>query len=140
MAIKKLNPYLMFDGDAGKAIKLYESALGAKAENLMRYGDMQGNKVAPEHKDRVMHAALSIGEGVVMISDCQPGTPVKVGSNVDVALHFDDVAEMTRRFEALAAGGEITMPLQDMFWGARFGALTDAYGVGWMFNCEIKKG
>ena len=86
-----------------------------------------------------MHAHLRIGEGEIMMSDSQPGMPVTTESNVQVALHFDDVADMSRKFEALAADGKVTMPLQDTFWGARFGMLTDAFGVRWMFNCELKK-
>ena len=39
----------------------------------------------------------------------------------------------------MGAGGTVTMPLQDMFWGARFGMLKDTFGVQWMFNCELKK-
>jgi PhnB protein len=56
-----------------------------------------------------------------------------------VTLDFDDAADMARKFDALAAGGKITLPLQDTFWGAKFGMLTDAHGVSWMFNCETKK-
>jgi PhnB protein len=59
---------------------------------------------------------------------------------VHVCLDFDDPAEMGKRFDALASGGEITMPLQDTFWGARFGMLTDSYGIRWMFNCTLRKG
>jgi len=47
---------------------------------------------------------------------------------------------MALRFDALSAGGKITMPLQDTFWGAKFGMLVDAYGVSWMFNCQTQKG
>ncbi len=139
MSIKNLNPYLCFNGTADKAIKLYESALGAKAESVSRFGDVPGMDFAPEHKSRVMHALLRIGEGVVMISDSQPNTPVATEGNVQVSLQFDEVADMAKKFDALAAGGKVTMPLQDTFWGAKFGMLTDAYGVRWMFNCEIKK-
>ncbi len=139
MAIKKLNPYLNFNGTAEKAIKLYESALGAKTDRIMRFGDIPDFKVEPEHKNRVMHAALFIGEGVVMVSDCQPDQPFASGDNVHVSLDCDDVADVTKKFEALAVGGKVLMPLQDMFWGAKFGMLKDAYGISWMFNCEHKK-
>jgi len=139
MSIKTLNPYLNFNGTAEKAIKLYESALGATTEGLMHWGDVPGMTVAAEHRNRVMHALLHLGEGVMMISDAQPSAPVPTDSNVRVCLNFDDVADMTNKFEALAAGGKVTMPLQDTFWGAQFGMLTDAFGVHWMFNCEIKK-
>src|SRR6187551_2905258 len=72
MSIRKLNPYLNFNGTAAKAIKLYESALGAKVENVMPWTDMPGQPPSPESKDRLMHAVLRIGEGVVMLSDSPP--------------------------------------------------------------------
>ena len=140
MAIKTINPYLNFNGTAAAAIKLYESALGAKADNIMRFGDIPGGGGAPEHKDRVMHAVLRLGTGVVMISDGRPDMRIPPGGSVHVSLDFDDVEDMARRFDALSVGGTVTMPLADTFWGARFGMLTDAHGIQWMFNCEKKKG
>ena len=139
MAIRGLCPYLNFNGTAEKAIRLYEQALGARVESLMRFGDVAGMKVAPEHRDRVIHAVLHVGGGVVMLSDVPPGMAAAEQSNVHVALQLDEVADLARKFDALAAGGRVTMPLQDTFWGARFGMLTDAYGINWMFNCEPKK-
>jgi PhnB protein len=139
MAIKKLNPYLNFSGTAAKAIKLYETTLGAKAENVMGWADMPGQPPSPETKDRVMHAVLRIGDGVVMVSDTPPGVPATPGTNMHVTLDFDDATDMARKFDALSAGGKITMPLQDTFWGAKFGMLTDAHGIQWMFNCETRK-
>jgi PhnB protein len=47
---------------------------------------------------------------------------------------------MAGKFDALAAGGKVSMPLQDTFWGARFGMLTDAFGIHWMFNAQLKQG
>jgi len=140
MAIKKLNPYLNFNGTAAQAIKLYEKALDAKAENVMPWQGEPGKPLAPELKDRIMHAVLHIGAGVVMVSDSHPDQPVTAGSNAHITLDFDDAADMARRFDALSAGGKITMPLQDTFWGAKFGMLVDAHGVSWMFNCEQRKG
>jgi PhnB protein len=139
MAIKKLNPYLNFDGTAEKAIALYESVLGAKTDRIMRWGDVAETKVEPQHKNRVMHASLFIGEGVIMVSDCQPGQPFTTGDSVHVSVDFDDATDMTRKFDALVAGGKVLMPVQDMFWGAKFGMLKDAYGISWMFNCDHKK-
>lgn len=139
MSIQKINPYIHFNGNAAQAIQLYESALGAKVGSLMRHGDMPGAKVTPENKDLVMHAALQIGGGEIMLSDVMSGTPVAPGTNMQIALHFSEEAETVKAFDALAAGGRVTMPLQDTFWGAKFGMLTDGYGVQWMFNCELKK-
>jgi PhnB protein len=139
MAIRQLNPYLNFNGTAAKAIKLYESALGAKVESTMPWTEAPGTAPAPENKDRVMHATLRIGGAAMMLSDTMPGMDVPAGGNAHICLDFDDAAEMTSRFEAMSKGGKVTMPLQDTFWGAKFGMLTDAYGIQWMFNCENKK-
>lgn len=139
MSIKQLNPYLNFDGTASKAIALYERALGAKVEGIQRFSEMPGAKASPEGSDRVMHALLRVGPATLMISDTQPGMPLTVGDNVYVCLDFDDAAEMAQKFDALAAGGQVSMPLQDTFWGAKFGMLADAYGVRWMFNCTLQK-
>ena len=136
MAITQLNPYLNFDGTAAKAVELYERALGAKIERIQRFGDMPGSNPVPGSEDRVLHASLKIGAGVVMLSDTMPGMPFTPEGNAHVCLDFDDATDMTQRFAALGAGGKITMPLQDTFWGAKFGMLTDAFGVRWMFSCE----
>lgn len=139
MAITQLNPYLSFDGTAEKAIQLYERALGAKVESgIMRYGEAPGVEVGPADRNRVMHAALRVGGGVIMVSDSMPGQPVAREGNVEVCLQLDDPKDAARMFDALAAGGKVTMALHDAFWGATFGSLTDAYGVRWLFNCPKK--
>src|SRR5689334_22449916 len=128
MSIKQVNPYLNFNGNAHAAIKLYQAALGAKLE-----GD-----VMPFDKDpgRVMHARLTIGEGLVMLSDGPPGKSVPTETNVWVSLDYTDVDEMKRAFEHLSDGGKVEMALQDTFWGATFGMLADKFGIHWMFNCN----
>jgi PhnB protein len=136
MSSTKLYPYLNVNGTAAEAIQLYERALGAKTEALQRFGDIPGMPVPDEHKHRVMHARLRIGDGVLMISDTPPGSAVATEGNVHVCLELDDLADATAKFDALAAGGKVTMPLQDTFWGATFGMLTDTHGVRWMFNCS----
>lgn len=140
MAITGLNPYLNFDGTAEKAIALYERALGARTEMIMRFGDAQGMDVPAEHRNRVMHATLDIAGSKIMVSDGQAGHPIESSTAVHVAIHFSgDLDDVGRKFDALAEGGQVTMPLTDTFWGARFGTITDAYGIRWMFNADLKK-
>jgi PhnB protein len=135
-----LNPYLNFEGTAAKAIAHYERALGAKAEMIMRFGDVQGMDVPPEHKDLVMHATLVIEGHKIMVSDGHPGGKVVVGDSVHVALHYSgDLDDMARKFDALAEGGEVAQPLVDTFWGAKFGIVVDPFGIRWMFNGELPK-
>jgi PhnB protein len=66
------------------------------------------------------------------------GHPLVMGNNVHISLSPDSRADTERLFKALAEEGKVTMPLQDMFWGAYYGALTDRFGVHWMLNCTAK--
>jgi PhnB protein len=75
----------------------------------------------------------------LMVSDSMPGQPVTGGTNMSLSLNFDSVADIERVFGALSEGANITMPLQDTFWGARFGMLTDRFGINWMFNHDYQK-
>ena len=139
MNIEHVSPYIHLNGTVEKAIQLYERALGAKVESVMRYGDAPGVcDDKPENKDLVLHSALRIGGSRMMLNDEPPDRPAAVEGNVEVALQFAEVEDLEKAFAALAEGGKVTVPPQDMFWGARFGALTDAYGVRWMFNCPLK--
>src|SRR5436309_3249878 len=137
--ITNVNAYLNFAGTAEKAIKLYETALGAKAEGVIRFGDVPEAKAPPEHKNRIMHALLHIGNGAVMISDAPPSMKIPAESNVQVALAFDDAAELTKCFDALARDGKVALPLHETDWAEKFGMLTDAFGIKWMLNCAKKK-
>jgi PhnB protein len=140
MAATELTPYLFFDGTAGEAIKRYEEVLGAKAE-VMRFKDAPPGAFPyrPEEADRVMHALLTIGPVKFMLSDTSAAMPERAGTNVQLHLGFDDLKELERTFEALSRGGKVNMPLGDAFWGARFGALTDAFGIAWMMSCPLPK-
>ena len=135
MTITRLNPYVNFNGDCSKAIALYERALGAKVENLMKYSDVPGNTPGAENKDRVIHCQLQIDALTIMVSDVPAERPVPVGGHAHVAIEIDDAAAGAKAFQLLAAGGRITVPLGPAFWGGQFGMLTDAFGVQWMVNC-----
>jgi PhnB protein len=138
--VTRLNPYLNFDGKAGEAIAFYQKALDATVNGpIMRYGDTQGMDVPPDQKDRVLHSELQIGGGVIMISDTHPGGAQPPTAALSIALHLNDVDEATRKFDALAVGGQVRQPLVDTFWGAKFGIVADPFGVQWMFNCELPK-
>lgn len=131
MTVQRLHPYLHFLGEAQAAIHLYEHALGARVAHLTRYGDAP-MPVPDDHKDRIMHAELHIDGHALMLSDGPPGYTAPLGSAFQVVLEFSDDAAMARAFDALLAGGDVVMPLQDMFWGGRIGMLVDRFRVRWM--------
>jgi len=76
----------------------------------------------------------------LMGTDAPPsmGFHLQFGDNVHINLEPDTRAETKRLFDALASGGKVTMELQEMFWGAYYGACTDKFGVNWMVNCTAK--
>lgn len=74
-----------------------------------------------------------------MVSDCPPGVSVSSADQVSLSLNFTDLETIEKTFKALAEGGHITMPIQDTFWGARFGMTKDKFGVHWMFNHDYNK-
>lgn len=134
MAVKTINAYLFFNGSAADAIAFYEKAIDGKVERLMRYSDAPGGQVPPGAGDSVMHAQLDAGGGTLLISDAVMGAPVKPADNFCVCLQYDGKGDVDRHFAALSEGGAVVEPLQDTFWGARFGMLVDKFGIHWMFN------
>lgn len=133
--LMQLVPYLMFNGDAEEAMNFYVSALGGQILMMQRYGE------APMHTDEasknlVMHATMQAGEIQLMFSDSAGDRETRFGDNVHLSLNFSSAEEIANAFERLSDGGRVTMPLEDTFWGARFGMLTDKFGVCWMFNWD----
>lgn len=131
-------PFLTFNGNCREAMKFYESCFGGELF-LMAVSEAPGNFPAAA-KDLIMHATLRKSSAVfIAAADSWAGAPYHPGNNFSVIVESDDLEENQRFFDALANGGKVTMALQDMFWGARFGMLTDRFGVQWMFNCALSK-
>ena len=130
----ELAPYIMFDSNCEEALNFYAKAMDGKIVDIMRFGDMPGeNPMSDADKKKVMHSNFEAGKIKFMASDNPMGTSGQ-GGLVHLSLHFEDGDRQEKVFNALAEGGKVTMPLQDTFWGARFGMLQDKYGVNWMFN------
>jgi PhnB protein len=97
--------------------------------------------LAESDKNLIMHIELPIVGGHVLMGTDAPetmGFNVNFGNNVHLSIEPDTRAEAKQLFDALSEGGQITMQLQDMFWGAYYGSCTDKYGVQWMINCTAK--
>jgi PhnB protein len=138
MTIKAATPYFLLNGNTEQAIALYQHALGAKLETLQRFGDVDQSCPAAM-KSRVMHAALRVGDALLLMSDGpNEGGPAHSG-NVSVALQFDDPDQARRAFDALATKGKVVQPLIDAPWGALFGVVGDEFGIHWMFNSAQAK-
>ena len=131
----QIQPYLFFDGRCDEAIDFYRRAIGAEVQMLMRFKDApaeaQCDQMGSNTAEKVMHAALKIGETQVLASDgrCQ-GKPSFQGFGL--ALNAANEAEADRVFNALADGGQVQMPLGKTFFSPRFGMVADKFGIMWM--------
>jgi PhnB protein len=134
--MKGTNTYLIFDGDCREAMTFYQKCLEADL-HMMPFSEGPGN-IPADAKDRIMHARLTKGSAVLMASDNMHG-PLRQGNNFSIAIDCDSRQEIEKLFAAFGEKGTVTMPLQDQFWGAHFGMLTDQFGINWMFNFELPK-
>jgi uncharacterized glyoxalase superfamily protein PhnB len=112
--------YLLVDG-ATRAAAFYTKAFGAEEVARQPVDD----------KGRTMHIHLYVNGGSLMLCDPYPehGHPAQVPQGFTLHLQVDDIDAWWKR--AVAAGAEVVLPLQVMFWGDRYGQLKDPFGVLW---------
>jgi PhnB protein len=141
----QVQPYLSFEGHCEEAIEFYRKALGAKVEMMMRFKDapkgaMPGD-CTPAMEEKVMHAALKIGETTVMASDgrMQPGAKPSF-QGFALSLDAKDEAHAKRLFGALSEGGQVQQPLAKTFFSQAFGMLADRFGVSWIVIVPQQRG
>lgn len=143
----RVNTYLNFARNTGEAFNFYKSVFGGEfgGNGIARFSDIPPQEgmppLADEDRNLIMHVELeTIGGHVLMGTDAPEslGFTINYGNNVHISLEPDTREETKKLFEALSAGGKVTMELQDAFWGAYYGSCTDKYGVQWMFNCTLK--
>ena len=122
-----VTPYLVVS-DSASALDFYEKAFGAKEKARM-----------PGPDGRIMHAEFQIGDSMIMMAD--EGGPNKSpqsfgGTPVSIFLYVEDVDAVFN--QAVEAGAKADMPPQDMFWGDRFGKLTDPFGHYWALATHVE--
>ena len=138
-----LNPYLNFNGNTEEAFNFYKSVFGGEFITLQRFRDTpEADKIPANEQDKIMHVALPIGQGnILMATDAleSMGQKLVAGNNITLSINADSEAEADKLFNALAVGGQVSMPLEKAFWGAYFGMLTDQFGIQWMVNYDYKQ-
>jgi PhnB protein len=124
-----VTPYLAVES-AQEAIDFYGRAFGAKERSRM-----------PGPEDTIAHAELEIGDSLVMLSDPFPQATTRPpkelgGTSVNIFLYVDNVDDFVQK--AVDAGATVTMPIEDQFWGDRFGAVTDPFGHTWSVATHVE--
>lgn len=128
-AFRNVTPFLVLS-DAAKAIEWYKDAFGAKELARM-----------PAPGGKIMHAEILIGDSRVMLSDVFPGGEHQPPDKLEATpsgLHIYH-KDMDEIFEhAVEHGATVTMPIDDQFWGDRYGKLRDPFGHSWSFGFKSK--
>ncbi len=112
----------------------YKNILDGEIAVLQRYSDGPPDMPVPEGMaDKIMHGRVSYSGGHVYFSDAH-GTVGPMAHSL--TLEFDDIDKLNAAYAAMADGGKVHFELQDMFWGARYGKLTDKFGINWDLNYQ----
>jgi PhnB protein len=126
----EITPYVFYDGRCDEAIEFYRTAVGAEITSRSLYKDSP-EPMPGVNPEKVMHASLSIGGAMLMVSDGHcGGSPKFEGFAISLSPHSEDEAE--RLFNGLLDGGKVLMPLTKTFFSLKFGMLSDRFGVMWM--------
>ncbi len=125
-----VTPHLVCKG-AAEAIEFYKKAFGATETGRL-----------PGQDGKLMHAAIKIGDSTVMLMDEMPewgalGPTSLKGSPVTIHLYVEDVDAFAKR--AVDAGAKITMPIDDAFWGDRYGQMVDPFGHHWSVATHMRE-
>ena len=141
----RTSTYLNFARETEAAFTFYRSVFGTEFVGITRHADVPVPEGQPGPSDAdkqlIINVQLPIlGGHVLMGTDATEamGFTLNQGNNVAICLEPDSRAEADALFAALSAGGNVEMPLQEMFWGDYFGSFTDRFGVRWMINCASR--
>ncbi len=134
------NAYIVFHGNAEEALEHYRGALGGEIQ-IMRYSESpEAETVGAAWGSKVMHGTLRSAGGQLMVSDAtdERWKDITPGNNFSLCISTEAESEADSAFGRLSDGGNVTMPMEKTFWGAKFGMLTDRFGINWMVNCQLE--
>jgi len=133
----RLNPYLMFAGDARQALEFYKEVFGGTLA-LSTYGE--AGQPDTSMTDKIMHGMLKTPSDYTLMAGDTPAGEHKPGNAYSVSLSGDDDAELRSYWEKLSDGATVAVPLDKQMWGDIFGMCTDRFGITWMVNIAQPQG
>lgn len=129
-----INAYLTFSGKCREAMTFYRECLGGEL-NIQTIGESpMAGQMPVQMREHILHATLTRGDMVLMGSDMVSEEGLKKGNAVSMALSLTSEEEIRKCYQKLSEGGKANHPLENTFWGALFGDLTDKYGHHWILN------
>jgi PhnB protein len=124
-------PYLFFGGNCRDAFTSYQEIFGGELM-LMAMKDVPGEEPPADQADLIIHAALTIGDDLLMASDDPTADSFGPVQGMMVSYDAADTADAKRVFDALADGGIVTQALEPTFFSEAFGMCVDRFGTPWM--------
>jgi PhnB protein len=138
-----VNVYLTFDGNCEEAFLFYQSVFGGEFPYIGKFKDMpQSEDCKPMNEaegNKIMHVTLPISKETCLMGSDTGGewaSNYKEGNNFSISINAESKEEADKLFNALSTGGQVTMPMNNTFWGAYFGMFTDKFGINWMVNFD----
>ena len=132
----QINGYLTFSGNCREAMTFYKECLGGELV-LQTIGESpMAEQIPKEMKKCILHSTLKTEGFVIMGSDMTPETGLIKGNAVSLMLNCSSEEDIRTCFNKLAVAGTVKHPLENTFWGALFGDLTDKFGNNWILNFE----
>jgi PhnB protein len=129
----QLDTYINYRGTCEEAFRYYEQHLGGRIIGIVRHGQQPNPNIPSDWKDKVLHARVEIGNGVIMGADIPNSEPMR---SAYVTLTADSEADAERIYSVLTAGGEIFMKMEKTPFANRFAMLRDRFGTSWMLLHE----
>ncbi len=130
----QINSYLTFNGNCKEAMTFYKDCLGGEL-NFQTIGESPlSDKMPTQMKDCILHATLTKNSLILMASDMVSESGLVKGNAVSLSLNCSSEEEIKNYYTKLSNGGKQNHPIEDSFWGALFGGLTDKFGNHWILN------
>lgn len=132
--MSKINSYLTFNGNCREAMNFYKDCLGGEL-SIQTIGESPISDKMPEQmKQSILHSTLIKDQLILMGSDMVGDSGLIKGNAVSLMLDCDSEEEIQRIYSKLSEGGSAEHPLENSFFGAVFGDLTDKYGNHWLLH------
>jgi PhnB protein len=139
-----INPWINFNGNAEEAFTFYKSVFGGEFTKIIRFKDLASTEfpVAEKEENKIMHIALPIDKGNVLIANDVPEFMGQVNENENrskISISTESKEEADRLFKGLSAGWKIEGPMGDSPWGTYAGMFRDKYGIEWIIEFSPSK-
>ena len=139
----QINPHINFNGNAKEAFDFYKSVFGGEFTKIMRFKDISSPEfpVSEKEAQKIMHIALPIGKGSVLMGNDVPEMMGRTNENENrskIAIRAESKEEADKLFNGLSAGGTVEMPMAESPWGTHFAMFRDKYGIEWTVEFDPK--